>query len=458
MTTDQHTRHPLSTTTNGRVHTSSSPEYDAVRTGFQLREPHRPAAVVVAADAADVQAGVTYARDHDAPFAVQATGHGLATPMDGGVLIGTHRMTGVHVDATARRAWVEAGATWRHVIEAAAPHGLAPLSGSLPGVGAVSYTLGGGIGLLARRYGFAADHVHRLDLVTADGKLRHVTSQSEPDLFWALRGGGGNLGVVTGMEINLMPVARIYGGGLFFDAEQVPDVLETWRRWTTGVPDEMTSAVAMLPFPDLPAVPEPLRGRHVAQIQVCYAGPERDGERLVASLRTSGPLVRDTVRELSYADSGSVFDEPDSPHAYRSDNVLLDDLDPSALATLPERAGPAAPVMCVVGLRHLGGALARQPDIPSAVGHRQARYSLTVLSPITPDNEITAREVHQRALAPFRTSAAGRSLNFSYGPLGEREIRDAFEPQDYDRLAAVADRYDPHTLLACNHPVSPRPA
>ncbi|MFC7585113.1 hypothetical protein ACFQYP_16255 [Nonomuraea antimicrobica] len=143
------------------------------------------------------------------------------------------------------------------MIEAVAPYGLAPLSGSFPGVGAVSYTLGGGVGLLARRYGFAADHVRRLDLVTPDARRHEVTAGSDPDLFWALRGGGGNFGVVTGMEIDLFPVARIYGGSLFFDLEQAPDLLDAWRRWTATVPEEMTSAVTALPYPDLPFLPEP---------------------------------------------------------------------------------------------------------------------------------------------------------------------------------------------------------
>lgn len=201
----------------------------------------------------------------------------------------------------------------------------APLSGSSPGVGAVSYTLGGGVGLLARRYGFAADHVRRIDVVTADGELRRVTATDEPDLFWALRGGGGNFGVVTGLEIDLVPVERIFGGGLYFDVAEVPDVLDAWRRWTETVPEELTSAVAMLPFPDLPMVPEPLRGRHVAHIPISYLGSVPEGERLVEPLRDLGTPLRDTLGEMPYLESGKVFDEPDRPDAYRSVNLLLQD-------------------------------------------------------------------------------------------------------------------------------------
>jgi FAD/FMN-containing dehydrogenase len=413
--------------------TEDTTGYDDERIGYQRHEPHRPELVVAATSAADVRAAVGLGR----PVAVQATGHGLRRPLDGGVLISTRRMTGVRVDPRARIAGVEAGATWQHVIDAAAPHGLAPLSGSAPGVGAVSYTLGGGVGLLARRYGFAADHVRRLDLVTVDGRGHRVTATSEPDLFWALRGGGGGLGVVTGMEIDLMPVTHLYGGGLFFDVEEVPDVLDAWRRWTTGVPEDMTSAVAMLPFPDLPVVPEQVRGRYVAQVQVACTDPA-----LVEPLRALGPVL-DTLRELPYTESGAVFDEPDEPHAYLSANRLLSTVDADALATLPKLAGPAAPVMCVVGFRHLGGALARPPAVPNAVGHRDAGYSLSVLSPVPPGEAGLVRATHREVLAPWETHAIGRSLNFSFGPLSPEEVADAFAPADYARLTELKTLHDP---------------
>ena len=440
---------------DGPVYTPGADGYDKERIGFQRLAPHRPEVVVGARGEQDVRAAVEFAAAHGTRVAVQARGHGLGAPLEGGVLISTGRMTGVRVAPHERTAWVEAGASWQQVIEAAAPHGLAPLSGSAPGVGAVPYTLGGGVGLLARRHGFAADRVRRIALVTADGRLRRVTAQSDPELFWALRGGGGNFGAVTGMEVGLVPVARIYGGGLYFDTAQVPDVLEAWRRWTQTVPEETTSAVAMLPFPDVPQVPEPLRGRHAAQIQICHLGPAEEGERLVEPLRALGPLLRDTLRELPYTESGTVFDEPDRPHAYRSQNRLLADLDPGALATLTRSAGPLVPVMCVVGLRHLGGALARPPQPANAVGHREAAYALVVLSPVEPGEEETVRAVHRDVLAPFEDQALGRSLNFSFGPLDHDQVRSAFTPAGHRRLAALKARCDPGGLFHCGHPIPP---
>lgn len=442
----------------GPVYTPGVDGYDEERTGYQRIAAHRPDAIVGATGAQDVRAAVEFAAGRSGRIAVQASGHGLNTPLDDGVLISTHRMSGVRVDPRERTAWVEAGASWQQVIEAAAPHGLAPLSGSAPGVGAVAYTLGGGVGLLARRYGFAADHVRRIDVVTADGRLRRASETEEPELFWALRGGGGNFGVVTGMEIELMPVTTIYGGSLYFDVDRVPEVLETWRRWTESVPEEMTSAVAMLPFPDLPMVPEPLRGRHVAQLQIAYLGSAEDGQRLVEPLRALGPRLRDTLRDVPYTESSTVFDEPDQPHAYRSANLLLPELDPDALSTLPKLAGPSTPVMCVVGVRHLGGALARPPRVANAVGHRDAGYSLGVLSPVGAGEEDVVRALHRDVLEPWSGRAIGRSLNFSFGPLDAAGVRAGFEPETYRKLARLRARYDPHTLLHCNHAIPPEDA
>ncbi|HEY0690576.1 MAG TPA: FAD-binding oxidoreductase [Kribbella sp.] len=436
---------------HGQVWMTSTEGYDEERAGFQRLSPHHPAVIVGAIDEQDVRAAITYAAMHDAKVAVQASGHGLTSALEGGVLISTRRMCGVRVDPEARTAWIEAGATWQQVIKATSPHGLAPLSGSSPGVGAVSYTLGGGVGLLARRYGFAADHVRRLDVVTADGELRRVTATEEPELFWGLRGGGGNFGVVTGLEIDLVPVERIYGGGLYFDVAEVPDVLDVWRRWTETVPEELTSAVAMLPFPDLPMVPEPLRGRHVAHIPISHLGSVPDGERLVQPLRDLGTPLRDTLGEMLYLESGKVFDEPDRPDAYRSVNLLLQD--PEDLTSLTKLAGPSAPVMCVVGLRHLGGALARPPQVANAVGHREAAYSLSVLSPVEPGKEEVVRAVHRAAVEPWVDQAVGRSLNFSFGPM--EQVRAAFAPRDYRRLTELKARYDPTVLFHSNHPIPP---
>ncbi|MFF0265929.1 FAD-binding oxidoreductase [Kribbella sp. NPDC004536] len=413
--------------------TTTSKGYDEARLGFQRRDPHRPAVIFPVTNADEVQEAVRYAIDHDLRIAVQASGHGLTEGIDGGVLIATSGFNGVTVDAEKKTAWIEAGATWRDVLAATAPYGLAPLSGSFPGVGAISYTLGGGLGLMARRYGYAADHVRRIEVVTTDGVRRNA--EEDPDLFWALRGGGGNFGVVTGIEVDLFDVPTIFGGSLYFDLAEYPDVPEAWREWTRSVPEEVTSAIAILPVPDLPQVPAPIRGKYIGQVQLAILGDR--GEELIAPLRALGTPVMDTVGVIPYVDSGQIFAEPERPDAYSSRNVLLDDLD--ALKTLP---GPDAERMHVIGIRHLGGALARRPEIPNAVGHREAAYSLTVL---TPGEGEAAREV----LEPWREATIGRALNFSFEKLSAEEIADAYD--DYDRLVELRRRYDPDRRLHANH-------
>ncbi|HZX08336.1 FAD-binding oxidoreductase [Kribbella sp.] len=415
--------------------TTTSTGYDDARLGFQRRDPHRPEVIFPVTSADEVQEAVRYAIAHDLRIAVQAAGHGVIEGIEGGALIATAGFNGVKVDAERRTAWIEAGATWRDVLTATAPDGLAPLSGSAPGVGAISYTLGGGLGLMARRYGYSADHVRRIEVVTADGGRRNA--EDDPDLFWALRGGGGNFGVVTGIEIDLFDVPTIFGGSLYFDLAEYPDVPEVWRDWTRTVPEDVTSAIAILPIPDFPQVPEVLRGKYIGQVQLAILGDR--GAELIAPLRAIGTPVLDTVGELPYVDSGRIFAEPERPDSYTSRNVLVSNLD--ALKTLP---GPDAPRMHVIGIRHLGGALARQPEVPNAVGHREAAYSLTVL---TPGEAATPRDV----LEPWREATVGRALNFTFEKLTPDEIAEVYD--DYDRLVELRRRYDPQCRLWANHQI-----
>ncbi|MEU8222969.1 FAD-binding oxidoreductase [Kribbella sp. NPDC048915] len=409
--------------------TTTSKGYNEARLGFQRRAQHRPAVIFAVTSAAEVEEAVRYAIDQDLPIAVQASGHGLIRPLDGGVLIATRAFNGVTVDAETRTAWVEAGATWREVIDATAPYGLAPLSGSAPGVGAIAYTLGGGLGLMARRFGYAADHVRRIEVVTPDGVRRNA--EEDPDLFWALRGGGGNFGVVTRMEIELFEVSTLYGGSLYFDLAVHPRLPEIWRDWTRDVPEEVTSAIALVPMPDIPQVPAPLRGQHVGQVQLAILGDR--GEELVKPLRAIGEALQDTVDDLPYQESGRVFAEPENPGSYTSGNVLLNDL-----KTLPDLAKARRHV---VAIRHLGGALARHPEIPNAVGRREAAYSLTVLTP--------GGDTDPKVLDPWRESAIGRALNFTFAQLTDAEIADAYD--DYERLVTLRRRYDPARRLQANH-------
>ncbi len=416
--------------------------YDQEIAGFQTAVRHRPEVVVAASTAHDVVDAVALARDKGLSVAVQATGHGAREPADG-VLVTTGRMAGVRIDPLARTASVEAGVRWSAVIGRAAAHGLAPLAGSSPGVGAVGYTLGGGIGLLGRTYGYAADHVAALDVVTADGRQRHVTEESEPDLFWALRGGRAPVGVVTGMTIGLVPVPVVHGGGLHFDAVHAEEVLEAFRALTAAAPETLTSSVGMVGLPAVDAIPEPLRGRHVLHVRLASTVPLDPA--MLAPLRAIGPLT-DRVGEVAAADVGSIYGDPDFPHAYVGDNVLLDSLPQDVLDAVRTIAGPGADVPCVVDIRQLGGAMARSPSVSNAVPYREAAYVLRVLSPA--GDVAAARAAHRRVFAAAAPYAIGRAATFGYGPVdGDQSLPPPFDPATVARLAQVKARFDPRGVF-----------
>ncbi|MFD9944409.1 FAD-binding oxidoreductase [Nonomuraea sp. NPDC059023] len=424
--------------------TADSDQYDSERTGFQLSASHRPDVIFAAENAADIRAAVSHASAHNLRVAVQATGHGLASASEGGVLITTGRMNGVRVDPAARTAWIEAGTPWSKVIEAAAPHGLAPLSGAAPAVGALSYTLGGGIGLMARKHGYAADHVKAIEVVTADAELVLATPDKEPDLFWALLGGRGNLGVATGMEIALFPVKTLYGGAMFFDGFEA---VHAWREWVANVPEEMTSSVAVIPFPDAPFVPEPLRARRATHIRIAYLGSAKEGERLIEPLRAYGPRLMDKVEEIPYTRSGVIHNDPTDPVASQSSHSLLRELPPQAVEAARSLT------TTIVEIRHLGGALSRPPTTPNAIGNRNASFLYGIVSR---GNEVTPEHAQtEAALRPWSTG--GKALNFLFAAHAtEENVKKAFEPEAYERLRDLKTTYDPNDLFRHTHHIPPR--
>ncbi|MFJ1461571.1 FAD-binding oxidoreductase [Nocardia sp. N2S4-5] len=441
-------------TFTGPVFRPGDAGYDAEIAGFQTAYHHRPAVVVGAAHAEDVRAAVEYAARQGLPIAVQATGHGLSVAADGGVLISTRRMTAVSVDAAARTARVAAGVRAGALIDAVA-HGLAPLNGSSLSVGVIGYHLGGGLGLLGRTFGYAADHVRSMEMVTADGRLRRLTP-GDP-LFGAVLGGVGNYGVVTALEIELVPVTTVFGGQLVFDTHLVEPALEGWRLWTQDLPEEMTSAITIMTMPDVPAIPEPVRGRYLATVNIAYTGSAADGERLVAPLRRIGPRLTDDLRSMPYAETHGIYRDPDFPHAYAATNALLSDLTADAAAAFLDTTGPQSPVPVVAGFRHLGGALRRPGPADIAVDHREAEYIARFIT--APESGGTAvRDRHDliaKALSPW---TIGHSLNFLYGAqewAGAEQTRAGFRPETYDRLAALKAEHDPANLFRLNRNIVP---
>lgn len=429
--------------------------YDAEIAGFQTAYTHRPDLVIGAVHAEDVRATVEFAARHRLPVAVQATGHGLSVPAEGGVLISTRRMTELHVDPDTRTARLGAGVRAEELIAAAVAHGLAPLNGSSPSVGVVGYHLGGGLGILARTFGYAADHVRSLELVTADGRLRELTAGDE--LFGAALGSGGNFGIVTAMEIELFPIGEVYGGTLVFDTALVEPALEAWRQWTADVPEEMTSAITMMTMPDVEAIPQPLRGRYLATINIAYMGSSEDGEALVGPLRAVGERMTDDLRAMPYRDTHGIYRDPPFPHAYTATNALLSDLSADAASAFLDITGPGAPVAAVAGFRHLGGALRRPGPAGIAIDHRDAEYNARVIT--MPDSSgADLREYHEQVAKVLAPWTIGHNLNFLYGAgdwADAAQTRAGYTAGTYARLRALKAGYDPANLFRFNRNIAP---
>ncbi|MFJ3442590.1 FAD-binding oxidoreductase [Streptomyces sp. NPDC086081] len=429
-------------------------------TGFNLAALHTPDVVVGATGTDDVVTAMRWAHATRTPVAVQATGHGANFPIERGLLITTSRMTDVQVDPATRTARIAAGAKWSHVLAACAPHGLAGLCGTSTDAGVVGYTLGGGLPVLGRAYGYAADLVRSFQVVTPDGRLREADPHHEPELFWALRGGKGNVGVVTSLVTGLLALPRLYGGGLHWHAEHTASVLHAWSEWTRTVPDEMGSMFSVLRLPPIPQLPEPLRGGFWARVAIAWPGDPAEGEALAAPLRRVAPVADDMVEEMDYADLDRIHMEPQDPLPARECCMLLRDLTPDAVSAFLEQVGPAAGAdhpLLVASLRHMGGALARPAPVEDAVCARDARYFMESVGimpapPVAEAVEQATRRLYT-AMAPYGT---GRTMVNIHGTPGdERDIARAWTPEVYARLRHDKATYDPDNLLRYGHAVTP---
>ena len=443
----------------GRVLTPDDAGYDAARAGYSIAELPTPDVVVVAADATDVITAVGFARDQQLPIGVKATGHNFGFAWPGGLMINTERMQGVRIDPIMRTAQVAAGVRWRDVIAAAHAYGLAPLSGSTSQVGVVGYTLSGGFGWLLRQYGAAVDSVLSVDIVTADGRLRHVSPQADRDLFWALRGGGGNFGVVTALEFQLYPVTSVYGGTLFFPIERAAEVLSAYSAWVATVPEALTSTIVLQRFPPLPIVPEPLRGKAVVAVLAAYCGPATDGAPWIDRLRSLGGALIDTFSQLPYTALDSIANDPVDPLPTRRMTGLLHDLGPSTIATLVDLAGAQAeqPLM-KMEIRHLGGAMTRFDPRSAAFSQRNAPFVFVTvdLTPSPAQAALSERKTRQAAgaLQPHTTGGVMAGW-LGGGDYGVERTRAAFAPEHYARLRQIKQRYDPANIFRLNHNIPP---
>lgn len=417
----------------GAVHVPLDRAYDRERQAPYSDIDPRPAAVVMAAGADDVLTALTTAREHGLPFAVQGTGHGTHAASDGGILVKTTQMAGVLVDPVRKVARVGAGAVWEQVIAAAEPLGLAPLAGSHQTVGVAGYTLGGGLGWLSRAYGFAADSLVRAEVVTADGRLLTASAGSHPDLFWAIRGGGGNFGVLTSLEFRLHPVAQVFAGAAVFPGERAADVLVRYRDWIDSAPDALSTAILLTRLPHDRSVPAPLRGKRTVAVQAMYDGPGGDVGGLLAPLfEAAGRPLFDTFRTGPFG--GMEMGGTGPGHV----NVL-DSLPDSVIEILASTA--ARPNSPGVEIRHWGGAMGRPGPDAGPVGHRTAHVS-AILDARLPEVE-----------AVMRPHTGGRAfLNFLHDP--DNAVA-AYAPADYQRLREVKRAYDPDNFFRLNYNIPP---
>jgi len=431
------------------------PGWDDARRAWNLAVDQRPAAVAEPRSAQDVADVVRFARQHGLRVAAQGTGHNAAPLglLADTILVKTTAMRQVSVDPAARIARAEAGAVWLDVAEAAAPHGLAALAGSAPNVGVVGYTIGGGMSWLGRAYGLAANNVEAIEVVTADGRLVRADACTEPDLFWALRGGGGSFGVVTAIELRLFPITEVYAGLLWWPADAALPVLQTWRELTQGdLPDEFTSAARLVNFPMIPDIPEHLRGRSFVIVTVIHLGTPAEADALLAPLRALEPLT-DTVQIIPANALGHVHVDPEQPIASVGDGLMLASLPAEAIETLVHVAGPDT-LLLAAELIHVGGEMKRARPAGGALPAIDADYALfaTGLAPCPPAVSAVARSVAaaQTALRPW--AARQMYLNLA---CTSRDPASFWSAEAYDRLRRIKAAVDPDNLIRSNHPVPP---
>jgi FAD/FMN-containing dehydrogenase len=421
---------------------------------FNLARQHTPDVVVAARSADDVAAAVRWAGEHALPVGVQATGHGAVVPITHGVLVSTRGLDEVSIDPERRTARVGAGVKWRRLLDEAAEHGLSGLCGSTSDVGVVGYTLGGGLPVLGRKYGFSSDHVRSFDVVTGDGEVHHVETGDGSELDWALRGGKGNVGIVTSMELELLDVADLYGGALFWPGALAPTLLTVFAEWVETLPEEFSASIGLLRLPPVPEVPEPLRGQFTVHLRVAYLGDDAEGERLLAPMRAVAPPMIDMVGRMPYTELDRIHMDPEHPVPFEEGGTLLRELAPDTIGAILDHAGPEATScpLLLVEVRLLGGALARGGT--DAVSGRDAAYSLFAVGALMPPiAEAVPGAIRGvvGAMAPWSTG--GTMVNFHGVPGDDADRARAWSAPTYQRLQRAKASYDPANLLRFGHAV-----
>ena len=439
---------------HGRVIEPADPDYDEARTVMMGGIDRRPAVIVRVADTSDVVRVVSLARETGVPLAVRSGGHSAAAHgvIDDGIVLDLRDMTRLEVDVERRTAWAETGLTAAALTTALHAHGLAVGFGDTGSVGIGGITLGGGVGYLVRAYGLTIDSLLAAEVVTADGQVRRADADTDPDLFWAIRGGGGNFGVATRFQFRLQPVDQVVGGLLILPA--TPDTVAGFIALADAAPDALSTIANVMPCPPMPFVPEVHHGKVVIFAIMCHVGPIEAGEAAMAPFRALAVPVGDLVKPMPYPDIYPP-DDPDYHPSAISRTMFIDHVDRVVASTIIEWLEASDASVRVAQLRVLGGASAQVPVEATAYAHRGSRIMVNVAAFYDGPDDRTVRErwVTDFAAALHQDDDAAY-VNF-VGDEGEARVHDAYPGATWDRLAAIKARYDPANLFRSNQNIPP---
>jgi FAD/FMN-containing dehydrogenase len=432
--------------------------YDAARQVYDATFDRYPGLIVRADGAQDIVRAVDFARERELAVAVKSGGHSLAGhgTVDGGMLVDLSGMTGLQIDPANRVAHVEPGVTWAEYALAASKYGLATTSGDMGTVGVGGLALGGGIGWMLRKYGLTIDHVEAATVVTADGRLLRAGPDENADLYWALRGGGGNFGVATSFELRLDPVEQIVGGLIGYPIEQARHVLRSSLDYAAAAPDELTMMAYIRRVPPVPFIPAQHHGQLMVALLLVCAGDVPDGMQVIAPLRELGTPIADMVAPMQYPAIFTFTEQGGIKGRYHDDrSMFLDAVDEGALDTILEHGTRGPSPFSMVQLRVLGGAMARVSNDATAFAHRDKPYLLNIVNGWQDPAQAGAnRAWTEEFWQAMRPRAAGAYVNF-LGDEGELRVRDAYPPATYRRLVEIKNRYDPTNFFRLNQNIKP---
>lgn len=454
--------HSLQDKIEGKVYRREDPGYDENRRTWNLAVELKPKLIVVPKSEDDIVSAVRYAQENGFKVAVNATGHGTTKGASDSLLISTKMLKKIVIDRERQTAWVEAGAEWGDILKLSYPMGLAPLMGSSTGISAVGYTLGGGIGWLARKYGLSADNVNYFRMVTADGRKIRASKDENSDLYFALCGGGGSYGIVSSMEINLVPVKEVYGGSLIYPSELAKEVFLRYRGWVKSLPEELTSSLNLVNFPDLPYIPEMLRGKSFVSIKGAYCGNVEEGESHIRFWTDWKEPLLNGWKRMPFSEVDRISEDPIGPMPTYLYNVTMDELSDEVVDILIKEGlsrEKQVPIM-LTEIIHYGGASMRYDDRHNAYGLRKEGFIVKFVGLLLNPKIEVGILWHISNLNEELKKYKNRMvyINFAEGEVKWNLTREAYTDETYSKLLEVKEKYDPLDMFcfALNIPAKER--